>query len=136
MPRRAELTLSKRTVDGLAVEAKDAVFWDRELPGFGVRVYPSGRKIFVVQSRGPGGSKRITLGRHGELTVEQARKQAVAVIDRIKRGENPVAAPPEPAFTVADLARALPGDACGGELQRAHPRGSTAGRSATTSCRH
>ena len=58
-----------------------------------------------MQSRGPGGSKRITLGRHGELTVEQARKQAVAVIDRIKRGENPVAAPPEPAFTVADLAQ-------------------------------
>ena len=105
MPRRAELTISKRTVDGLAVEGKDAVFWDRELAGFGVRVYPSGRKIYVVQSRGPGGSKRITLGRHGELTVEQARKEAVAVIDRIKRGENPVAAPPEPAFTVADLAQ-------------------------------
>ena len=105
MPRRAELTISKRTVGGLAVEGRDAVFWDRELPGFGVRVYPSGRKIYVVQSRGPGGSKRITLGRHGELTVEQARKQAVAVIDRIKRGENPVAAPPEPAFTVADLAQ-------------------------------
>ena len=104
MPRRAELTISKRTADGLAVEGRDAVFWDRELAGFGVRVYPSGRKIYVVQSRGPGGSKRITLGRHGELTVEQARKQAVAVIDRIKRGENPVAAPPEPAFTVADLA--------------------------------
>ena len=105
MPRRAELTISKRTVDGLSVEAKDAVFWDRELPGFGARVYPSGRKIYVVQSRGPGGSKRITLGRHGELTVEQARKQVVAIIDRIKRGENPVAAPPEPAFTVADLAQ-------------------------------
>ena len=105
MPRRAELTLSKRTVDGLAVEGKDAVFWDRELTGFGVRVYPSGRKIFVVQSRGPGGSKRIALGRHGELTVEQARKQAVVVIDRIKRGENPVAGPPEPAFTVDDLAQ-------------------------------
>ena len=105
MPRRAELTLSKRTVDGLAVEGKDAVFWDRELAGFGVRVYPSGRKIYVVQSRGPGGSKRIALGRHGELTVEQARKQAVAVIDRIKRGENPVAVPPEPAFTLADLAQ-------------------------------
>ena len=89
MPRRAELTISKRTVDGLSVEAKDAVFWDRELPGFGARVYPSGRKIYVVQSRGPGGSKRITLGRHGELTVEQARKQAVAVIDRIKKGRGP-----------------------------------------------
>ena len=34
MPRRAELTISKRTVDGLAVEGRDAVFWDRELAGF------------------------------------------------------------------------------------------------------
>ncbi len=85
MPRRAELTISKRTADGLAVEGRDAVFWDRELAGFGVRVYPSGRKIYVVQSRGPGGSKRITLGRHGELTVEQARvygKLAVAALGR------------------------------------------------------
>ena len=104
MPRRAEFTLSKRTVDGLAVEGKDAVFWDRALAGFGVRVYPSGRKIYVVQSRGPRGSKRITLGRHGDLATEQARKEAVAVIDRIKKGEDPVAAPPAPAFTVADLA--------------------------------
>ena len=70
-----------------------------------VRKQPSGRKLFVVQSRGPGGSKRVTLGRHGELAAEQARTHAVAVIDRIKRGENPVEAPPEPAFTVADLAQ-------------------------------
>ena len=136
MPRRAELTISKRTVDGLAVEGKDAVFWDRELAGFGVRVYPSGRKIYVVQSRGPGGSKRITLGRHGEFTVEQARKEAVAVIDRIKRGENPVAAPPEPRVHRGRSGTALPRDACGGELQRAHRRGSTGDRSTTTSCRH
>ena len=55
-------------------------------------------------------------GRHGELTVEQARKQAVAVIDRIKKGEDPVAAPPEPAFTVADLAERYMEAPCGGEL--------------------
>ena len=35
-------TLTKRIVDRLAVDDKDAVFWDRELPGFGLRVYPSG----------------------------------------------------------------------------------------------
>ena len=33
-------TLSKRTVDRLSVDDKDTVFWDRELPGYGVRVYP------------------------------------------------------------------------------------------------
>ena len=104
MPKRGELTISKRTVDGLSVEAKDAVFWDRELPGFGVRVYPSGRKIYVVQSRGPAGIRRMSLGRHGELACELARKRATAVIDRIKQGEEPVPAAPAPVLTVADLA--------------------------------
>ena len=51
MPEREYLTLSKRIVDRLAVDGKDAVFWDRGLPGFGVRVYPSGRKVYVVQTR-------------------------------------------------------------------------------------
>ncbi|MDE0176759.1 MAG: tyrosine-type recombinase/integrase [Defluviicoccus sp.] len=104
MPKRAELTLSKRTVDRLSVEGKDAVFWDRVLAGFGVRVYPSGRKIYVVQTRGAGGLKRVSLGRHGPLTAERARKEAAAVIDRIKLGGKPEAAPPERPLTVADLA--------------------------------
>ena len=45
--------ISKRMVDGLSVRGKSAVYWDRDLPGFGVRVYRSGRKTYVVQSRGP-----------------------------------------------------------------------------------
>ena len=48
MPRRADLTISKRTVDGLSVEAKDAVFWDRELAGFGVRVSVRARRSYDV----------------------------------------------------------------------------------------
>ena len=47
--------ISKRTVDGLSVEDKDTVFWDLELLGFGVRVYPSGSKVYVVQCRTAGG---------------------------------------------------------------------------------
>ena len=104
MPKRNDLIISKRTVDGLVVEAADAVFWDRELPGFGVRVYPSGRKVYVVQSRGPAGPRRLALGRHGELAAEEARKRAAMVIDRIKRGEDPVPPPALPAPTVAGLA--------------------------------
>ena len=42
MPRRSTLTLSGRAVDALAVSARDVIVWDRELAGFGVRVYPSG----------------------------------------------------------------------------------------------
>ncbi len=102
MPRRSELSISKRTVDMLAVEGKDTTFWDRELPGFGVRVYPSGSKIYIVQSRGPVGIKRVSLGRHGDVTPEQARKKASAAITRIKKGEDPVARP-LPALTVAQL---------------------------------
>ena len=64
MPKKSELKLTKRAVDALSVESKDAVFWDRDLAGFGVRVHATGRKVYVVQSRGPGGPKRVTLGRH------------------------------------------------------------------------
>ena len=37
MPKRNDLTISKRIVDLLSVEGKDAVFWDHDLSGFGVR---------------------------------------------------------------------------------------------------
>ena len=104
MPKRSQLKISKRSVDGLRVESKDAVFWDRELPGFGVRVHRTGRKSYVVQTRGPSGPKRVTIGRHGDISAEQARKEAASIIDRIKRGMDPVPAPPAPELTVADLA--------------------------------
>ena len=102
MPRRSDIKLTKRVVDALSVGKDDAVFWDRELAGFGVRIYATGRKVYVVQSRGPWGPKRVTLGRHGEMSCDEARKQAALVIDRIKRGEEPE--PPEAELTVAGLA--------------------------------
>ncbi|MCY4350410.1 MAG: tyrosine-type recombinase/integrase [Thiotrichales bacterium] len=104
MPKRSTLRLTKRTVDALVVKTKDTLFWDRDLAGFGVRVHATGRKCYVVQSRGPAGLKRVTLGRHGVLATEEARRQAAVVIDRLKRGEAPVLAPPAPPLTVADLA--------------------------------
>ena len=101
-------TLSNRTVEKLKVE-KDTVFWDRELIGFGLRVYPTGGKVYVVQARGPAGPKRVTVGRHGVLGAEQARQRAALIIARVKAGEAPV---PEPMAaklaggpTVAELAR-------------------------------
>ena len=104
MPRRSTLTLSGRAVDSLSASEKDAIFWDRELAGFGVRVYPSGRKVYVVQSRAQGAPRRVTLGTHGELTSTQARLRAAQVIDRIKRGEEPNPPPAQAGATVADLA--------------------------------
>ena len=101
-----------RSISGRAVERlsadRDTVFWDRALPGFGVRVYPSGSKVYVVQTRAGGRSRRITVGRHGVLPAGRAREMAASIIARIKAGEEPVpvSAHPEPEAgpSVADLA--------------------------------
>jgi len=91
-----------RSISGHVVERlsadRDTVFWDRALPGFGVRVYPSGSKVYVVQTRAGGRSRRITVGRHGVLPAGRAREMAASIIARIKAGEEPVpvSARPEP----------------------------------------
>jgi len=102
MAERQYRTLSKRTADRLAVNGKDAVFWDHALPGFGVRVHPSGAKVYIVQTRAGGRSKRVRVGRHGDLSPDQARKEATRLIACIKAGEPLEAEGPPP--TVADLA--------------------------------
>ena len=98
-------TLSNRAVAKLTVK-KDTVFWDRDLTGFGVRVYPTGAKVYVAQARGPGGPRRVAVGRHGVIHAEEARKRAALVIARIKAGEEAVPEPLKPACgpTVAELA--------------------------------
>ena len=99
-------TLSNRMVGRLAV-AKDTVYWDGELTGFGVRVYPTGSKVYVAQARGPKGPRRVTVGIHGVINADEARKRAAHVIARIKAGEEVASKPVKPAEgpTVADLAR-------------------------------
>ena len=89
MARLNSGTISRRTVEGLPMGERETVFWDRELSGFGVRVYPSGSKVYLVQTRAGGKSRRVTIGRHGLLSAEQARRKAAAVIAGIKAGEEP-----------------------------------------------
>ena len=48
MPKRGELRITKRAVDALPVEARDAVFWDRDLPGFEMRSLPTSRLIYLI----------------------------------------------------------------------------------------
>ena len=123
MAERQYHTLTKRTVDRLSVNGKDAVFWDNELPGFGVRVYPSGKKVFVVQTRAFGRSKRVSLGTHGDtdFSVDHARRKATDVIARIKDG---AAAGSDPETRArADRRRsrrALPARVCRDALQARH----------------
>ena len=106
MAKLQYMTLSNRKVGKLEVE-KETVFWDRELTGFGVRVYPTGTKVYVAQARGPEGPRRVAVGRYGVVHAEQARQRAAKIITRIKAGDEATFKPKKPAGgpTVADLAR-------------------------------
>ena len=98
-------TLSNRAVGKLTVD-KDTVFWDRELTGFGVRVYPTGARVYIAQARGPEGPKRVAVGRHGVINAEEARKRAALIIARVKAGEEAVPEPMKPSGgpSVAEVA--------------------------------
>ena len=104
MPKRCQFRITKRSVDALDVRKKDYIAWDRDLCGFGVRVLASGRKVYVVQARGRAGSKRVSLGRHGQLSATQARQRAAPIIRRIKQGQDPSLKSPPREPTVAELA--------------------------------
>lgn len=84
--------LTKRVVDQVKPGAKDVFVWDEDLPGFGLRVYPSGRKRFIVQWKRSGRNRRLVLGLYGPLTPEQARQLAKEALAAIGRGEDPAEA--------------------------------------------
>jgi integrase len=79
MPR---IKLTKSAIDAIPTPASDVVYWDASCPGFGVKVTPKGRKVFVVLYRtGGAGSKlrKYTIGPHGRVTLHQARVAAQKV---------------------------------------------------------
>jgi hypothetical protein len=53
------IKLTKPAVDALRPRSADAVYWDSTLPGFGVKVTPKGRKVFIAMYRTQGGKSRL-----------------------------------------------------------------------------
>jgi len=104
MPKRSRFRITKRSVDALDVREKEYIAWDRDLAGFGVRVLKSGRKVYVLQTRDRAGSKRVSLGHHGKLSADQARKRAVRFIRRIRKKHDPNSSSPAGDTTVAEMA--------------------------------
>ncbi len=84
--------ITKRLIENAQVKDKDYIIFDSDIPGFGARILPSGRRSYLVQYRVGRSYRRISLGMHGVLTTDQARGEAIKVLGRVKSGEDPSAA--------------------------------------------
>lgn len=86
--------LTKRTVEAVKCVDNDVFLWDAELKGFGLKVTPLNRRVFLAQYWAPNRHRvrrRVTLGVFGTLTVDQARDAAQRVLGRVANGEDPAA---------------------------------------------
>lgn len=81
--------ISKRIVDSSMSARKDTYLWDSELKGFGLKVTPKGRKVYIAQYRIGKRTRRITLGVHGVLTAEEARQKAKITLGKVSSGTDP-----------------------------------------------
>src|SRR5437660_1614659 len=91
MPR---VRLTKSAIDALPTSKSDIVYWDAGYPGFGIKVTPKGRKVFIVLYRaGCAGSKlrKYTIGPYGRVTLHQARVAAHKVFAAKLEGRDPAA---------------------------------------------
>ncbi|MBS0002370.1 MAG: integrase family protein [Thioalkalivibrio sp.] len=97
--------LTEARVKALAFEGKPAVVRDEKVTGLLVAVNKTGKSYKVQRDlwQGPRGRRvlvktvRHTLGGTEEMTLDDARSRALAVLDQIKRGIDPNAPPPDPA---------------------------------------
>ncbi len=103
------MKLTIRSINTIPVDSKrDVYVWDDELPGFGVRVKSSGVRSFMLQYRNASGiSRRLTLGKLGVLTPEEARKLAKEKLALVAKGDDPAEARTEQrkAMTVTELCK-------------------------------
>jgi integrase len=82
--------LTKRILDAVKPDPNKEVFvWCSATPGFGARVYPSGRTVFITQVRVGRAQRRVKIGPYGAFTVDQARERAEKVIRTAAAGNDP-----------------------------------------------
>lgn len=88
---RKNQKLTKRVVESIeSHETNELLIWDSELKGFGVRIFPTGRRTYFVQYRNQfGGTRRKKIGVHGIITADQAREEAKKLLGDVARGEDP-----------------------------------------------
>ena len=81
--------ITKRAVDAAIPTDKEFFLWDDELKGFGLRIYPSGRKMYLAQFRAGGRLRRVNIGLHGALTPDLARTEAMKHLSEVRLGGDP-----------------------------------------------
>lgn len=88
--------ITKRLVDSLKATGSEYFAWDSKLPGFGLRVQPTGVMSYVAKYRAGSGrgapTRRMTLGRVGTITPDEAEKLAKRVLGAVAHGSDPAAA--------------------------------------------
>lgn len=87
-----KIKITKRTVEALKVATKDYIAFDTELPGFGLRVMPSGKRFFLVQYRRHGRTRRVMIGQFGIVTAELARREATIKLGSVRGADGDPAA--------------------------------------------
>lgn len=83
--------LTKREIDKFQYSPNKEFLWDDEITGFGVRVYPTGRKIFVLRYTFEGKRHKEKIGAYGEWTPDQAARKARELRVMIDQGKDPFA---------------------------------------------
>jgi len=83
--------LTAELVASLPIDGKDRTYFDASLPGFGVRVTPAGKKLFVARARGAAGRRKLSLGEFPEKSVAAARTEAFAALRDMREGRDHVA---------------------------------------------
>ncbi len=85
--------ITKRLVDTTNPQDRDVFVWDTEVHGFGLKVTPGGRKVYILQYRMGGRghpTRRYTIGNHGGLTPDQARDISKKLRGQIAGGKDPI----------------------------------------------
>ena len=79
--------ITKTFVDNLQPGERDQIFWDDKLTGFGIKVTPKGRKVYIFKYRNAVRQQRKpAIGVHGIITCMQARDIAHSWALSLKNG--------------------------------------------------
>ncbi len=111
-----QVKITKRTVDAAKAGKRDTFLWDTEIRGFGLKVTPKGKRVYILQYRLHGALRRFTIGTHGSpWTPDKARDEALRLMGQVKEGKDPsgIRQDEKTAKTVSQLCALYLKEGCG-----------------------